>query len=217
LVCGGPWRYRNSRNRHIEKISSSDEATFPPLIRHVMHEFNSGTFVRFLSDLTGISGLIPDPDFSGCGMHSTGRGGRLMIHADASRHPNERFDQVLNVIYYVTPDWGETFGGELELWDEEVSQCVTRIGPAFNSMVAFVTGSHCYHGHPHPLNSPPNVRRNSLAAYYYLLDRPHDETYHSRSDAVLWKRTNALDRKRHWSSIVASIRQRLAGSLRGGR
>jgi hypothetical protein len=191
----GPGDAQHTGDKEVEKISTSNEELFPPLIRHVMHEFNSGVFLSFVENLTGFTGLAPDPWFYGCGLHSTGRGGRLMIHADASRHPNPNFDQILNMIYYATPAWREEWGGHLELWDETASLCVDKVTPVFNSMLIFFTGTKSYHGHPHPLTTPPGIRRNSLAAYYYQTDRKVDETYSGHKTYVEWKQTNSLDRR----------------------
>jgi hypothetical protein len=190
----GPGDVSHTNDPNVEKISSSDEEAFPPLIRHVMHEFNSGTFVNFLAKLTPYKMLSPDPAFHGCGMHSTGRGGRLMVHADASRHPNPKLQQLLNVIYYVTPDWQEDWGGQFELWSKDHSHCVKRVTPKFNSMLIFFTGSNSYHGHPRPVSAPSGVRRNSLAAYFYTTDRVADADYRGYKNYVEWVRTSDLDR-----------------------
>ena len=190
----GPGVAKHSADKNIEKVSSSREALFPPLIRHVMHEFNSATFLTFLEELTGLKDLMPDPSFRGCGLHSTGRGGRLMVHADSSRHPNPELHQMINVIYYVTPGWRDEWGGHLELWDRDAARCVNKVKPEFNSILVFFTGIRCYHGHPHPIESPPGVRRNSLAAYYYTTNRPTDETYAGHTDWVKWIPTTEQDK-----------------------
>ncbi len=191
----GPGDSIHSEDKNIEKISTSNEELFPPLIRHVMREFNSGIFLDFVRDLTGFSSLAPDPWYHGCGLHSTGRGGRLMIHADASRHPNPKLQQILNMIYYVTPGWHEEWGGKLELWDKEAKNCIKTVTPEFNSAVIFFTGSKSYHGHPHPLQTPPGIRRNSMAVYFYTTEREIDDTYDGYKNFVEWKRTNELDHK----------------------
>ena len=98
-----------------------------------------------------------------------------MIHADASRHPNPKLQQLLNVIYYATPDWKEEWGGQFELWTKDHSQCLKQITVELHACV--FTGSKSYHGHPHPLMTPPGVGRNSLAAYFYTIDRVPDENY----------------------------------------
>jgi hypothetical protein len=167
---------------------------FSPFIRHVMHEFNSGTFIAFLERLTGHTMLSPDPMFTGCGLHSTGRGGRLMVHADMSLHPNPKLQQILNMIYYVTPDWQDDWGGQLELWERDMSKCSKRVVPTFNSAVIFFTGSKSFHRHPHPLTTPTGVRRNSLAAYYYTTERILDENFDGHRPYVDWQRTAPEDR-----------------------
>lgn len=191
----GPGDSKHTHDPNVEKIGCSDETQFPPLIRHMMHEFNSGVFLAFVQQLTGFENLVPDPVFRGCGLHSTGRGGRLMVHADASRHPNPKFDQILNMIYYVTPDWQSEWGGQLELWKSDMSVCEKSVSPSFNSMLIFFTGDKCFHGHPHPIESPLGVRRNSMAVYYYTTDRVNDETYDGYKNFVQWKRTTTHDRQ----------------------
>ena len=191
----GPGDARHSNDPDVEKISCSDESSFPPLIRHVVNQLYGGVMMEFLERLTGFSNLCSDPSLYGGGMHSTGRGGRLMIHADASRHPNPKLDQVINLIYYCTPDWQPEWRGELEMWDKDCTQCEASVLPKFNSALIFYTGTNCYHGHPHPLQTPPGTRRNSLALYYYTTDREVGEDYVGHRTFVEWKRTTAEDRQ----------------------
>lgn len=205
-LFAGPGDAKHTGDPNIEKVGSPNDEFFPPLIRHVMGEFYSSAFIDFVEQVTGYENICPDPSFFGCGLHSTGRGGRLMVHADASRHPNPKLEQVVNLIYYVTPDWQEEWGGHLELWDDEARQCVTRIAPKFNSAVMFYTGTTCYHGHPLPVTCPPGVRRNSLACYFYTTDRVHDHTYAGYRNYVDWKRTNAFD---HDISITHRVKETL--------
>jgi hypothetical protein len=204
-TVAGPGHVRHSNDPNIEKLEAHDETVFPDFIRHVMHEFNSGTFMMFLERLTGYKMLSPDPTFSGCGLHSTGRGGRLMVHADASRHPNPKLQQILNMIYYVTPDWQEEWGGQLELWERDMSKCSKRVVPTFNSALIFFTGVKSFHGHPHPLTTPPGVRRNSLAAYYYTTERQSGVDFDGHRAYVDWQRTTSYDR-----SVTGSQRVKYA-------
>jgi Rps23 Pro-64 3,4-dihydroxylase Tpa1-like proline 4-hydroxylase len=189
----GPGDSRHTGNKYVEKLGMSNESNFPPLIRHVMNQFYSGSFMSFVEAVTGYQNIVADPSFYGCGMHSTGRGGRLMVHADASRHPNPKLEQIINLIYYVTPDWQDAYNGHLELWDKEAKACIKKIKPEYNSAVMFYTGSKSFHGHPIPLACPVDIRRNSLACYYYTTDRTLDETYEGYRNYVDWKRTNELD------------------------
>jgi hypothetical protein len=204
----GPGDSAHTNDPDVEKLGASREDVFPPLIRHVMHEFNSQTFVGFLEILTQFKMLSPDPAFCGCGMHSTGRGGRLMIHADASRHQNPKFQQLLNMIYYVTPDWQEEWGGHLELWSPDRSECVRRITPKFNSVLVFFSGTKSYHGHPHPLTTPKGIRRNSLSAYFYTTHVSPENKLDTYRNYAEWVRTNDLDRNKwlvHWGKATVRL------------
>lgn len=168
------------------KLVQSVELWFGPLARHIMMMFNGHTFLAWLEGLTGYRGILPDPAFSHCGMHSTGRGGKLLIHSDQSRHREPRFDQLLNLIYFANPGWKEEWGGHLELWDFKAKKCVQKIAPINNRLVIFNTGTYTWHGHPHPLQCPEGVRRKSLSVYYYMLDRPFDQHFVKKNTQVHW-------------------------------
>jgi hypothetical protein len=48
--------------------------------------------------------------------------------------------------------------------------------------VIFDTTSTSYHGHPHPLNCPPDAVRRSLALYYYTVERLRPDEH-----STLWQ------------------------------
>ena len=149
------------------KFSLADVEQMGPVTRHLLSEFNGAPFLEFVSTLTGIDGLVPDPYFFGGGIHLIERGGYLKVHADFSLHPKLHIDRRLNAIIYLNKNWGLTYGGNLELWDESMERCVRSIEPVFGRLVLFRTTGASYHGHPDPLNTPAGVSRRSLALYYY--------------------------------------------------
>jgi hypothetical protein len=53
----------------------SDVATFGPAAETIVHALNSAPFLRFLEQLTGITGLIPDPYLRAAGYMKVPRGG----------------------------------------------------------------------------------------------------------------------------------------------
>ena len=182
---GGPGGHLGEHS--FEKLGVSEEGYFGPTTRHFFNQLCCITFLRFLETLTGFDNLIADPSFNGCGLHSTGTGARLRVHADSSRHPSsELFDQALNIILYINRDWACEYEGCLELWDRNGEACVRRIEPVANRLVIFQTDDTSYHGHPVPLACPVDRRRNSLASYYYVLNRVRDEHYSGHSKHVDW-------------------------------
>ena len=157
------------------KRASRGEGRFGEKTKHFMHYMNSEPFLEFLSALTGIENLIPDPSFEGGGCHQIFPGGKLAIHADFNKHPKTKLDRRLNVLVYMNEDWDESYGGHFELWDIEMKGAVKRILPLFNRMAIFSTTSTSYHGHPDVLTCPPDRTRKSLALYYYTNGRPEEE------------------------------------------
>ncbi len=138
-----------------------------PLTRMLFAELNSRAFIAFLSGLTGIKGLIPDPYHAGAGLHETRRGGHLSIHADFPRHKEMGLTRRLNLLIYLNDDWQDDFGGALELWDRGMQAAARRIMPLFGRAVIFSTERDTFHGHPDPLTCPADRSRRSIAVYYY--------------------------------------------------
>ncbi|MBI1859962.1 MAG: 2OG-Fe(II) oxygenase [Deltaproteobacteria bacterium] len=157
-----------------KKLAQNRIDRLPIAIVRVLEEMNAPPFLAFLERLTGITGLIADPDLIGGGLHQIVPGGFLGIHADFNYHPKWRWDRRLNVLLFLNEGWQEEFGGHLELWDEKLSAS-KRVLPVFNRMVCFSTTDVSFHGHPEPLCCPSERTRKSLALYYYTKGRPRGE------------------------------------------
>ena len=156
------------------KLKSDNELEMPNEVINLIRYFNSQTFLSNLQTLTGIKEkLLSDPYLWGGGIHRIKRGGFLKIHSDTNFHPDFNLDRRLNLLLYLNKNWNHEYGGDLELWDKQMKNCVKKIAPIFNRAVIFSTDDTSYHGHPDPLKCPENVIRQSLSLYYYS---------HGRSD-----------------------------------
>ena len=168
-------------------------------VRNLFAELNSQAFLTFLTEMTGIGGLIADPYFSGAGLHETKRGGHLSIHADFNRHHVMNVERRLNLLIYLNEDWDESYGGALELWDRDMAACREKVLPALGRAVIFTTDLDSYHGHPDPLSCPEGRSRRSIATYYYAVPegawKAPDRTTNFRS------RPNSAD-KRDWEVML---------------
>jgi len=194
------------------KLAANRLPLVPPVIREVLLAFNSAPFIAFLERLTGIDGLIPDPWYVGGGMHQISRGGFLKIHADFNRHEQLRLDRRINVLLYLNPDWQNDYGGNLELWNRDMSSAVVSTSPVLNRCVIFNTTDVAFHGHPDPLNCPEGLTRKSLALYYYSNGRPDEEVAESHSTLY----HHRPDEQRHVSSAGYRFRRltsRVVGKL----
>lgn len=153
------------------KLGKNNRAEFPPRIGHLIDDLNSPEFVAWLSELTGIPDLMPDPGLEGGGMHQTERGGFLNMHTDFTHHHYQtRWRRRCNLILYLNPGWNEEWGGSLELWDRDMKACAVKYPPLANHCVIFNTTDTSFHGYPDPITCPAEVTRKSIALYYYTLD-----------------------------------------------
>lgn len=186
--------------------------------RYCLYLFNTQPFLLFLESITGINGLIPDPYFLGGGLHETEKGGKLAIHADFNFHRKLNLVRRVNVIIFLNRSWEKDFGGELELWDQNMKKCIKSIEPLYNRCVIFNTDKNSFHGHPSPLSCPENVTRKSIALYYYLAPgksklgsglsektdwqvRPGSNDRIEETQGLLFKRITRKIGKKYWKRI----------------
>src|SRR5713226_2731298 len=92
------YKYDNSLEK---KLAMPHADQLPQIFQDIMAELNSARLLTVLELLTGIRGLIVDPEFYGGGLHQIERGGKLDIHADFNVHPKTGLDRRLNLILYL--------------------------------------------------------------------------------------------------------------------
>lgn len=143
-------------------------STLPEKTKFLLDYLNGQEFINFLNDLTGIVNLEPDLTLAGGGMHRILSGGKLSVHEDFGIHPDfPWWYRRVNLLLYLNPEWNEDWGGTLQLYDFESKKMMREFQPIFNRAIIFNTSGGALHGHPHPLNTPDNITRDSLALYYY--------------------------------------------------
>jgi len=138
-----------------------------PAVRSLFYTFNSRPFIKVIENITGMKGLIPDPYFLGAGFHELSQGGYLSMHADFNHHKPMNVERRINLLIYLNKDWQPEYGGQLELWDDDMQTCIQSVVPLYNRCVIFNTTSRSWHGNPNPVNHPRGVTRKSIALYYY--------------------------------------------------
>ena len=149
-----------------------------PHIWSVIKYLNSEELLEQVSEFTSMPKLYGDNELSGGGLHLIKRGGHLKLHVDFNIADSlQDLNRRLNIILFLNPNWKSEWGGELELWNSEKTECVASVKPIFNRAVIFDTQPKDdilpWHGHPLPLNCPEGIYRKSLALYYYSKEKPN--------------------------------------------
>jgi len=113
------------------KIGLGDRAHFPPTFRELAEELASGEFLLWLSEATGIPGLVADPLLIGGGLHRMAGDGKLGMHVDFSELMigGHRYYRRLNLLLFLNPIWETLYGGALELSDHDFHREPMRIEP----------------------------------------------------------------------------------------
>lgn len=174
-------------NEREVKLAGKGMQVLTPAALHLNSYLQSDLFLEWLQKLTGIKEtLISDPYLAGGGYHEIKRGGLLKVHADFNKHPLLDLDRRLNLLLYLNKDWREDWGGELQLFDNNLDEAKQKITPSFNTAVIFTTTSFTYHGHPDPLVCPEDRSRRSMAYYYFSIGRPKNEIA-SKGHSTLFK------------------------------
>lgn len=156
-------RWLKKEGRTSIKWSTQD---IPPAARAVIDAVD----IAMLEQVTGIQGLIADPDLFGAGLHCIPSGGFLKMHVDFNLHP-KGWHRRINMLVYLNECWDDAWGGHLQLGIDEFK----LIAPIGGRCVIFETNEKSWHGHPLPMTCPANVQRRSLALYFYTPEPPHEE------------------------------------------
>lgn len=196
-----------------KKRFQNNYGDLPFHVKSIFDTMHSPTFLEFLEGVTGEVGLIPDPYLLGGGIHSTASLGFLKLHADFNWHEKLRLYRRLNVLIYLNKDWIDSYNGELELahkQDNGEFKILKTVKPIFNTTVIFTTDDDSYHGQSEPLNTPSHVRRNSLAAYFYVSQKPDGTADRLRANTDYRHLSGeAMKKESAFERIVEKIRKKL--------
>jgi len=164
-----------------KKITCNDYDKFPSTVYTAFSYLNSLTFLNVIKKITNIKNLIVDVGLHGGGIHIHPNGGKLNIHKDYSIHPKLKKERRLNLIIYMTKNWNEKWGGDLELWSHDKIRnkplnLVKKIKNKFNRAILFDTSQNSWHGLPSPIKLPRGKKRQSMAVYYLSEPRPKSDS-----------------------------------------
>ena len=176
----GNWSNRSNEHQYL-KSSCRDVSLIPEELRTVIYELNSGPFLSWLSKVTGIDSLLPDPNLIGGGLHLTGPGGTLTPHTDFHVVEGLPLYRRINLLIYLNPDWKTGDGGELELWNSDGSTIAKLVPPTLGTTVIFQTDDDSVHGFTNPV---ANEYRRSIAMYYYTAE---DADKFSGDGSTYWR------------------------------
>lgn len=180
-----------------KKAEHSDFSDLHPAFETVRRTLATKEFTEWLSSITEIPSLQSVSDRLGYGLHQGANNSFLDVHVDYNIHPIEKLYRKLNLILFFNPQWEDSWGGHLELWDKDVKKCIQKISPVFNRCVIFECSPISYHGYK-KIIVPEGVTRKSYYQYFFTSIPPntsyHDTIFKPIPETSITKRTLTLSK-----------------------
>jgi Rps23 Pro-64 3,4-dihydroxylase Tpa1-like proline 4-hydroxylase len=118
---------------------------YNPLLEEIVYAFQQPEVVDLVTKITGIEDMHPDENLYAGGISLMGKGNFLNPHLDNSHDKDRSLYRVLNLLYYVSPEWDQSFGGNLELWDDGPKAQRREFVSRFNRLVLMATHKGSWH------------------------------------------------------------------------
>jgi Rps23 Pro-64 3,4-dihydroxylase Tpa1-like proline 4-hydroxylase len=128
-----------------DKYVAAQMNNYDPLLEEIIYAFQEQKVVELIGDICQIKNPIPDEFLYAGGISMMGKNQFLNPHLDNSHDKDRDRWRVLNLLFYVTPEWHEEYGGNLELWPDGLSGKQITIHSKFNRLVVMATHNKSMH------------------------------------------------------------------------
>lgn len=145
-----------------------------PLVEETVFAFHDSRVVSLVEEATALRKVEPDRLLYAGGISVMTAGHFLNPHIDNSHDKTRERYRVLNLLYYVTPNWGPPDGGSLELWPDGTKGAPVIIPSLFNRLVVMATNRNSWHSVT-PIRS--RAPRCCVSNYYFSELSPETEDY----------------------------------------
>lgn len=144
-----------------------------PILEEAIYAFQDPRIVKIVTEITNIENLEPDEHLYAGGISMMGDKQFLNPHLDNSHDKDRNKWRVLNLLYYVTPDWNENSGGNLELWPAGLDNPQITIHSKFNRLAVMATHNDSWHS-VSPISTSDKFR--CCVSNYYFSENPLKST-----------------------------------------
>jgi len=192
------------------KAEGSDFGVFHPVFSKIKEQMTTPEFYKWITDVTGIEDVFITDDQMGSGIHQGSNGSFLDIHIDFNIHHVKNVHRRLNLLIYLEKNWKDEYGGGLEMWNADMTNCDKTVMPDFNRCVIFETSEISYHGYS-KITIPEGVTRKSFFAYFYTNEREGATGYH---DTVFKARPTESKSKRVKTAVKENLKNKAKATLK---
>ena len=133
------------KNLREDKYIAAQMNLYNPMLEEIIYAFQDKRVVEVVGEICDIENPIPDEYLYAGGISMMGNKQFLNPHLDNSHDKDRNLWRVLNLLYYVTPDWKLEYGGNLELWPNGINQKQITIQSKFNRLAVMTTHNNSLH------------------------------------------------------------------------
>ena len=157
---------------------------YHPLLEEVIYAFQDKNVVDCISKICDLKAILPDENLYAGGLSLMAKDNYLSPHLDNSHDKDRELWRVLNLLFYVTPNWELENGGNLELWSKGIKKAPVTITSKFNRLVVMATHQNSWHS----VNKVTVDSVRCCVSNYYFSETPllpedrfHVTTFRGRS------------------------------------
>ncbi|CAM3950541.1 2OG-Fe(II) oxygenase [Flavobacterium jumunjinense] len=137
---------------------------YDSILEEIIYAFQDIRIVTLIAEICVINDCFPDEKLYAGGISLMEEKQYLNPHLDNSHDKERERWRVLNLLYYVTPNWKLEYGGNLELWPNGLKNKQITIESKFNRLAVMATHNKSLHS-----VSPVvvNNKRCCVSNYYF--------------------------------------------------
>lgn len=155
-----------------DKYVAAQMNLYSPILEEIIFAFQDKRIVALIGEICEISEMIPDENLYAGGISMMGNKQFLNPHLDNSHDKDRELWRVLNLLYYITPNWEQEYGGNLELWPNGLSKPQITIHSKFNRLAIMAT----HNGSLHSVSPVVFEGFRCCVSNYYFSKNPLLET-----------------------------------------
>ena len=106
--CAGLDETRLVTSNDDRQIKQEASEGLGPATKHFLELVESERFREFVSTVTGVNELLPDPTHKFAGVHRTPPGGFTKIHRDFEVHPVSGLFHRVNLLVFLNREWPDS-------------------------------------------------------------------------------------------------------------
>jgi Rps23 Pro-64 3,4-dihydroxylase Tpa1-like proline 4-hydroxylase len=167
---------KQRKNFRENKYVAYQMNKYHPLLEEVIYAFQDEKVVEVVSEICQIENVLPDENLYAGGLSLMAENNYLSPHLDNSHDKDRELWRILNLLFYVTPNWKIENGGNLEIWPKGLKEKPIELESKFNRLVVMATHQTSWHS----VNKVLVDDVRCCVSNYYFSEKPllSDDDFH---------------------------------------